>query len=243
VGAGLKILVAILLVTSIALVGMNLMLVNSVATLQQQFDDLQGKIDSTDESLNQSGAALSVRLQQQGETLTAHEEKLATHFAEIDKLWAARKKVVDDMALVQEDAAALKSQVAAYDQKIAAGTVAAKDAEAAVKAATGKLDSDLANLRKEVLAIKLGMDELEGSARSALAKAGSVESSIVQWRSKTDQRLATTEQAIQAIDSFRRNMNSELLELKSSVGDSPELDQIQRDIQLLKNQHPYLKEQ
>jgi len=243
VGAGLKILVAILLVTSIALVGMNLMLVNSVATLQQQFDDLQGKIDSTDESLNQSGAALSVRLQQQGEALTAHEEKLATHFAEIDKLWAARKKVVDDMALVQKDAAALKSQVAAYDQKIAAGTVAAKDAEAAVKTATGKLDSDLANLRKEVLAIKLGMDELEGSARSALAKAGSVESSIVQWRSKTDQRLATTEQAIQAIDSFRRNMNSELLELKSSVGDSPELDQIQRDIQLLKNQHPYLKEQ
>lgn len=242
-GAGLKILVAILLVTSIALVGMNLMLVNSVATLQQQFDDLQGKIDSTDESLNQSGAALSVRLQQQGEALTAHEEKLATHFAEIDKLWAARKKVVDDMALVQKDAAALKSQVAAYDQKIAAGTVAAKDAEAAVKTATGKLDSDLANLRKEVLAIKLGMDELEGSARSALAKAGSVESSIVQWRSKTDQRLATTEQAIQAIDSFRRNMNSELLELKSSVGDSPELDQIQRDIQLLKNQHPYLKEQ
>src|SRR5690606_12569070 len=81
-----KTIVVLLFMISALLLVMTLLQRNSINSLQQQFDDLQAKIDSTDESLNQSGTTLSLRIQQQGETLKGHESKLSEHFSEIDKL-------------------------------------------------------------------------------------------------------------------------------------------------------------
>jgi chromosome segregation ATPase len=225
-----KTIVVLLFIISALLLVMTFLQRNSINSLQQQFDDLQAKIDSTDESLSQSGTTLSLRIQQQGETLKGHESKLSEHFSEIDKLWAARKKINTSIGGVETQLEVLEKQLGGFDKKISEGTQAAKQAE-----------TNLAALRKEVLALKLAMDNLESRSDNATAKVSEVERSIKQWQSKTDQRLASLEEAIRAIDSFRRQMNNDMLNLRNSQGGSEDLSTIKRDIQLLKSQHPYLQ--
>lgn len=238
-----KLLVIALFAICALLLVMNLIQWSSIGSLQQQFDDLKAKIDSTDESLSHSGTTLSLRIQKQAEDIKSQENRVNEHFAEIDKLWAARKKINENIATVEASMASLDKKLGGYDQKISASTQAAKDAEASLKTTAAKLQGDLAALRKEVLDIKLSMDSVQSQGDKALAKATEVERSVKQWQARTDQRLAATEEAIRAIDSFRQQTNAELTRLRNSSGGSLdstlELEQIRDDIEFLKKQHPF----
>ena len=86
-----------------------------------------------------------------------------------------------------------------------------------MNATASKVQGDLASLRKEVLDLKLSVDTMQGDAAKALAKASELERSLKQWQTRTDQRLASNEEAILAIDAFRRSVNTELLSLRAAI--------------------------
>jgi len=218
VGAGLKILVAILLVTSIALVGMNLMLVNSVATLQQQFDDLQGKIDSTDESLNQSGTTLSLKIREQ-------EEKLAEHWTEIRKLWGIsydtnRKAIADNtkaidgfktsIANIQAGLKKTETSLAAIQQSVA---TASKQAEESSKG--------VAAIRNSTLGAAAQVDELRDKVNKMSESLATTNTTVNQLRTDLTRRVGENEQAIRAMDSYRSQINQQLNQLRQQLGGAP----------------------
>ncbi len=68
--------------------------------LRSQFEELDAFIKSTDESLSESGTALSLKLREQSETLDKH-------WAEIKKLWGVsydrnRKAIEENKALAEK---------------------------------------------------------------------------------------------------------------------------------------------
>lgn len=171
-----------------------------LAGLSQQFNELQGKISSTDESLSQSGAALSVRIKDLGETLKAHEQKLELHFSEIDKLWAARnsnKKAVEDSEKAVD---ALKKELASTKKSLDSAIAEARQAKTAV------------------LGSQAEVAEVADRINGILAQVQQSEKAMKQWQVKTNDRLGNTEEAIRAIDAFRISVNQQLLALKAQIG-------------------------
>jgi len=245
-----KPLVLVLAVVSIVLLAAVIFQQTSLSSLQAQFDDLKSKIDTTDESLNQSGAALSIRIQNQAQKVKSQGERIDTNFSEIDKLWAARKKINQNISTVETSISSLEKELSGFDAKIAAGVKSAKQAEENLKTTASKMQGDLNSLRQEMLSIKLGLDGIETQAANAVAKATSLESAI----NKTNSRITENEEALRAIDSFRQYMSSEITALKSNQGSTAstgytssggsvtaaEISKIREEIRLLKQQHPYL---
>src|SRR5690606_9160809 len=78
-----------------------------LADLNARFSQLSARIESTDESLNQSGAALGLKIKEQ-------EEKLAEHWTEIRKLWGVsydtnRKAIAANTEALEAQKAALST--------------------------------------------------------------------------------------------------------------------------------------
>lgn len=213
-GGASKLITIVLFAMCGLLLAMNLLQAGKLSNLQERFDDLSSKINSTDESLNQSGAALSIRIQKQADALKAQDDKINLHFSEIDKLWAARNKVNQGVSGVEKKVDDLARQLASYDAKIASGVQSAKDVEASMQAANAKLEGDLGTLRKDLLSLKLNIDALETQA----AKTANLSNSVKQWQTTNNQRLANVEEAIRAIDSFRQHTNAELIKLRNAQG-------------------------
>lgn len=163
--------------------------------LRQQFDDLQNQLSSTDESLSQSGAALSMKLKE-------HERQLKEHFAEIDKLWAARNANKKAIADLEGAGASLKKQLSAVSDQ-------AKKAEGAV-----------ANASQAALAVRAELEEIEGLADGTLSRVEAMENALKQWQVEMNRRVSGNEEAIRAIDSFRRHTNGELQQLKQQLRDA-----------------------
>lgn len=239
-----KIILFLLLLLTLGLGGALIIQNLALNDVRSQFNQLQERVTSTDASLNETGTVFSDRLQQQGKSLEGVDQKLSQHFSEIDKLWAARKKINDSLATAEKTLSDLDgrlktfaSEVKGIDQKIASSTKAAQDAESRMKAAASGLEKDLSAVRREVLDLKLSMEEMEGR----VAEATSTAASLKQWQTRTDQRLANNEDAILAIDAFRLTVNSELNNLQRNAANTVNLDKIYRDIELLKDQHPYIK--
>lgn len=163
--------------------------------LRQQFDDLQNRLSSTDESLSQSGAALSMKIKE-------HEQQLKEHFAEIDKLWAARNVNKKAIADLESADVSLKKQLSAVSDQ-------AKKAESAVTSAS-----------QAALAVRAELEEVEGLADGTLSRLEAMEKALKQWQVEMNSRVAGNEEAIRAIDSFRRQTNGELQQLKQQLRDA-----------------------
>lgn len=162
------------------------------AHLRKQFDDLQYRISSTDESLSQSGATLSMKLRE-------HEKELKKHFSEIDKLWAARNANKKDIDEAGSGRAELKKQI----------TAVAGQAE--------KAEQDVAGAKQSALAVRAEMEELQTFSDTILSRLDGMEHSLKQWQIEMNGRVAGNEEAIRAIDSFRRQTNQEIQRLKQRV--------------------------
>ena len=108
IGGVWKLLVLVLL---LGLAGMGYMLVQEkarLAQLQSRFDELEAKIVSTDESLNQSGATLGMKIRE-------HTEALDKHWSEIRKLWGVsydtnRKTIDINSKTIESQGATLAAQ-------------------------------------------------------------------------------------------------------------------------------------
>lgn len=187
-----KMLVIILLLAVAALSWTIYQQQRQQALLREQFDDLQYRISSTDESLSQSGAALSMKLKE-------HEKELKEHFSEIDKLWAARNVNKKAIADAENNISALKKQI----------TSAATQAK--------KAEQSAASASQAALAVRAELEEAANLSDSTLARLEDMERAIKQWQVEMNKRVAGNEEAIRAIDSFRRRTNTEIQQLRQHL--------------------------
>ncbi len=169
------------------------------ALLQQRFDDLAAKIDSTDESLSQSGAALSVKLSDQ-------QTELTKHWSEIKKLWG----VANDRN---------KKAINAVEESIAQSVTALQKLEKIVSTRgveQKKLSARLDQLGSDTLATVARFDELDERVDRLSNSQQKILQSVDQKQRGFENRLMDTENAIKSIDAFRRQTNQSLDALRQA---------------------------
>jgi len=178
-----------------------------LSQLQGRFDELEAKIVSTDESLNESGTALAVKLKDQGETLDKH-------WSEIKKLWGIsydrnRKKIE-----AQEKTLAAQSKTVKNLQ----ASMSARKKEIATL--TGKVDKASQSMETVVnssLAAKLEMNDLVGQSQQINDQVNNLEKSIESLKQNLNTRVADNEEAINAIDAYRLQVNRDIQLLKQQL--------------------------
>ncbi|MCB1667261.1 MAG: hypothetical protein KDI24_02810 [Pseudomonadales bacterium] len=196
-----KILVLLLLVAFIGSGYFSWLQYQQLTSLQASFDELKGRLASTDESLNQSGAALAVKL---GD----HEKELAKHWSEIKKLWGVsndrnKKAIADNAEMVK----GLKNSAVARQKEVAT------------------LEGQLAAIKKSIdtvtsasLTSKLEVEEAKDQMQSLVDRLNRLDQSIKQWQTTLTRRVSENEEAVEAIDANRRRVNQDLLQIKQRLG-------------------------
>jgi uncharacterized coiled-coil protein SlyX len=178
-----------------------------LSQLQGRFDELEAKIVSTDESLNESGTALAVKLKDQGETLDKH-------WSEIKKLWGVshdrnRKKIE-----TQEKTLAAQSKTVKNLQ----ASMSARKKE--ITTLTGKVDKVSQSMETVVnssLAVKLEMNDLVGQSQQINDQVNNLEKSFESLKQNLNTRVADNEEAINAIDAYRLQVNRDIQLLKQQL--------------------------
>lgn len=178
-----------------------------LSQLQGRFDELEAKIVSTDESLNESGTALAVKLKDQGETLDKH-------WSEIKKLWG-----------VSHDRN--RKKIEAQEKTLAAQSKTVKNLQASMSARkkeittlTGKVDKVSQSMETVVnssLAAKLEMNDLVGQSQQINDQVNNLEKSFESLKQNLNTRVADNEEAINAIDAYRLQVNRDIQLFKQQL--------------------------
>lgn len=181
-----------------------------LSTLQARFNELEAKIVSTDESLSESGTALAVKLKDQGTTLDKH-------WSEIKKLWGVSNDRNRKNIESQEKTLATQSKTI----KSLQGSMSARRKE--VSSLTGKLDKTSKSLDTVVnssLAAKLEMNDLVGQSQQVTDKMNKLEKSLDGLKQNLNARVADNEEAVNAIDAYRLQVNRDIQLLKQQLSNS-----------------------
>lgn len=162
------------------------------AALEQsnlRISDLEGRLSSTGDSMNQSSASMQVKMKELG--------------SEVDKLWAAYRKTggrIDELdgSLKKLDGAA------GADRKQIAALAAGQD----------KLEKQLAS--KPDLAGELkALREQQGSVQSAIGRLNSTMNSLASTQSAQEARLKESEQWAKSNIEFRKQVTQRLTRLEN----------------------------
>ncbi|WP_461518771.1 hypothetical protein [Porticoccus sp.] len=179
--------------------------------LQTRFNDLEAKIVSTDESLNQSGAALSIKLKD-------HQKSIDEQWSEIKKLWGVAYD--KNRKTIEEQGKSLASQ-----DKVIKGLEASMSAR---KKEITALDSKVGNASKSVetaassaLAAKLEVNDMVSQMQDMADRLNRVEKSLKDAQQNMSGRIAGNEESIRAIDAYRLQINRDLQLLKQQLGGPP----------------------
>lgn len=180
-------------------------------TLQTRFNDLEAKIVSTDESLSQSGAALSVKLKE-------HQTSLDEHWSEVKKLWGVaydrnRKSIEDQGKSIDDQAKAVKGLQA---------SMSARKKE--IETLTGKVDKatkSVESAASSALAAKLEVNDLVSQVQDVADRLARMEQTINDSKQSLNARVAGNEEAIRAIDAYRLQINRDLQLIKQQLGAPP----------------------
>lgn len=172
-----------------------------LALLQSRFDDLESKIVSTDESLNQSGAALGIKFK-------SHDETLDKHWSEIKKLWGVsndrnRKKI-------EAQEKAIKS--------LEASRAARKKDVANLTAKLTKTGKSVDSMASASLAAKLEVNDMVNQSQELVDQLNSLKQSLMASQLDLQTRVAGNEEAINAIDAYRRQVNRDIQQIKQQLG-------------------------
>ena len=164
------------------------------ADLQQRFNALESRLSSTDESMNQSGAALQLKISKQGESLERH-------WAEIKKLWGVSNDIN-------------KGKIDKNKKDIAFLATKRTDLEKSIADLSTRVDKEnrsLTNLSGNYLAITADIDGINTAARNQSDKIASLEAAL----NKIDRQLKSNAEAIESMDAFRRQTNQKIYNLEN----------------------------
>lgn len=179
--------------------------------LQTRFNDLEAKIVSTDESLSQSGAALSIKLKE-------HQKSLDEHWSEIRKLWGVaydkNRKTIED-----------QGKTLASQEKVVKGLQASMSARKkeieALESKADKASKSAETAASSALAAKLEVNDMVSQVQDIADRLNRVEKGLKDSQQKTNGRIATNEEAIRAIDAYRLQINRDLQLIKQQLGSPP----------------------
>ncbi|TNE75581.1 MAG: hypothetical protein EP334_09945 [Gammaproteobacteria bacterium] len=175
--------------------------------LQTRFNDLEAKIVSTDESLSQSGAALSVKLKE-------HQESLDKHWAEIKKLWGVSYD--RNRKTIEEQGKSLASQ-----DKVIKGLQASMTArKKEIATLTGQVDKAAKSAEtsaSSALAAKLEVNDMVGQVQDVADRLNRLEKSLKSSQQTMNSRISGNEEAIRAIDAYRLQINRDLQLMKQQL--------------------------
>ncbi len=182
----------------------------SQATLQQRFDDIALRLESSDESVAQSGAALSIKLSKQ-------EDTLVKHWSEIRKLWGVandrNKKAIKALQLADGNAnkglKKIQQSQAALQTDLSSVRAGLKSMQAEVKKVSSA--SLVANAQTDDFNDQL--KSLNSKIKAFDSEAGSLQKLIEKNRQNQSRRLAEFEQAVKSMDAFRRQTNEKFSRL------------------------------
>ena len=178
--------------------------------LLQRFEDLGGRLESSDESVAQSGAALLIKLSKQ-------EDTLATHWSEIKKLWGVtndrNKKAIKALQLTdgetkkglkktQQTLASLQTNLSNVQALLKTVQADVKKASSASLVASAQTDDFHRQLTR-----------LESKLKVVDSEAASLQKLIEKNRQSQSLRLTGFEQAVKSIDAFRRQTNEKFSRL------------------------------
>ena len=181
--------------------------------LQQRFDDLTRRLAFSDESVAQSGVALAIKLGEQ-------EETLATHWAEIKKLWGVandrNKKAIKALQLTdgdvkktlkktQKSLASLGNDLGTVRTGLQAAQAGVKKVSSAALVANAQTDDFQRQLKSLASQLK-GLD----------SEAASLQKLIEKNRQIQNRRLLEFEQAVKSMDAFRKQTNQKFSRLQAA---------------------------
>lgn len=172
----------------------------SISNYQLRVADLEQRLMVTDESVNESGVATQVKIRELD--------------SEIRKLWdnvwkKSKQQFAEQDTQLNQHAKSIKSNeqlISNIRQQLSRNEVVM----------TG-LSDQLKNIQKiqsQVMANKQVLLKLEQSMEATADKANSVNANIV----KLDKRVKSTEEWVESINGFRRQVNRDMDTLKQNVG-------------------------
>jgi chromosome segregation ATPase len=164
--------------------------------LHERFEILDSRLNNTDESVNQSGAAMQINIGK-------HSEQLKKHWSEIRKLWG----VANDKN---------KEKIASNTKDIAFLAAKRKEVENSLNNLKSQLDKDRASAEvvgENFFGLSADMDKLNDSLDVYFKALEKVELSIGQQNLKIQNNL----EAMASVDAFRRQVNQKILKLEQAV--------------------------
>ncbi|MEX2367789.1 MAG: hypothetical protein WD601_14400 [Pseudohongiellaceae bacterium] len=167
--------------------------------LVQRVEQIESKLSVTDESLSESGAAMQSVLQE-------HSSELELHMSEIRKLWGVaydrNRPAIQELQTQQEN---MSARMNSFNSSLA-------KADPIIQGYDG-IQSRLETLSSQLLVQSATLDDLSARARSLADRSNSLESRMQNQGSTINQH----EEAIDAIDEHRLQVNQRLLRLEQSL--------------------------
>lgn len=182
--------------------------------LAARFTELQSRLESTGESLNESGATLASQLK-------ALDTALDANRAEIKKLWSLTND--RNRPTIEQQGKALASLQAEVKQATQALARSSNDAEAA-QAAVAAMKSELAALaasvdsvKRESLAGSAGLDELRTQVQASRNAVAKLDEQMRGMRDSVAKSATDNRRALAAIETFRRETNLQLRAMREQL--------------------------
>jgi len=167
--------------------------------LALRVEQIESKLSVTDESLSESGAAMQSVLQE-------HSDELELQMSEIRKLWGVsydrNRPAIQELQTQQENMAA---RMNSFNSSLA-------KADPIIQGYDG-IQSRLETISSQLLVQSATLDDFSARARSLADRSNSLESRIQNQGNTIEQH----EEAINAIDEYRLQVNQRLLRLEQSL--------------------------
>lgn len=186
-------------VVALAAVGWAGYLQQQLLTAEQRVTALEQRLSSTDESVNQSSVTLQVRINEIDTALAElRDETLKRYKATLDQRGAQLDNLDKVVKSTQGNTTKLEQRVAEHDK--------------ALDTARGQIDKisplvELSNLSKK----KVDEHQVALDALSSKVKA------VNDSQTKLDARLSNNEEWVESINTFRKQMNREIVNIKQQV--------------------------
>ena len=168
--------------------------------LQERFELLSSRLNTTDESVSQSGAAMQINISKQS-------EQLKKHWSEIRKLWG----VTNDKN---------KTKIEKNTKDIAFLANKRSELDASLKKLRTAIDKEgkqLKTVGENYFGLSADIEQVNESLANYLNALNSVQASL-----KGQQiQLQNNIDAINSIDAFRRQVNQKILEIERQMAKKP----------------------
>ena len=197
------------LLVAIAGVGGSGYLMWQLTESQKELADAEHRIAGLETRLN-------LNSDQSSQTVDEIQDKLQWADSEIRKLWGVSQDTNRKRIVANEDAlASVKRQLSAVEKSAASASASANGVKRELQAQLDKLTAQLTQANEAVAKLKSSADQIA----SLSIDVQRVSQQLPGLRDLAT-RVKTNEEAVAAIDAYRRNTNNDILQLKRQISNA-----------------------